>query len=953
MDGSNLANGIAHGELDSLAEQLRPGLNFVIAPPESGVTELRGLLARRLLDPHTKDAAFLRWHNVDFRDGSPEESWLAGIGLARPRSVAPESPWHGRCLSHYTSEPLAVADHWDWSPLIARRDELATAIERRIAEIRRHGQELDQRLSRLPSEETAAADELDKLQQRLKQVESRLFELDLAVEQWPPAVATNRDGQDQPEHDHLLRDEVAHWQSVLDQLECRQQAIEHDLAALSARPSTSEGNLQLQRLGVRTMEQLLDQADREVNRLADPTGAAGCACAETHVRLVSLLRRMRQQVYELCSQTSGLQYAQQRTDLETESQNLGRCRDELRRHLAWLGERSREHQPVASQDSQLQQACHLDPAYCDCAAHSQFKPLLRVLSRDALQAEQAQLQTERRQLLERTNGLRASLDQLHRDRHALQLQQARLAADTALADMQRELLLVKEQLAAELHSRPTDVSARTLSPCGSCHAEPSSGHALGLASDYLLNMTSGQFRAIELLQDRRTGRQSLRVADERGNWHELPALARSQRDLARLAICLGNAESLGANARDLPMLLGDPLHRLDDGQIKAALAALRHFARDSRQVVLFSPTTRGSHEFAAAGASVWNFREPRQATPVRPAAISTLNTRPIKYTWSPAEQTRRHDRPEKAHRPLAFIPEQPERSPRIAGQSPPIETLRFRNQNIVADLRAIGIHTVADLLSADPIEVARRLSHRGITQARVEKWRRRAYRYGNRRNRGQNRRASSTRTSRGSRDRKPTRQSRERQPENRPSSIIARAAEHQPTISAAATDRNGHDSSSADETSTRSDKKELRFYLNLADPVVNAPSIGPKMAERLQAIGIHSVADLLPADPEQVAQQLAARKVDRQTVRLWQQQASLVCQIPELRGHDAQLLAGCGIHSPDQLTTLTPSKLLLTVLPVADSQEGKRILRGSAKPDLAEVTNWIAWARQSRNLKAA
>ena len=40
----------------------------------------------------------------------------------------------------------------------------------------------------------------------------------------------------------------------------------------------------------------------------------------------------------------------------------------------------------------------------------------------------------------------------------------------------------------------------------------------------------------------------------------------------------------------------------------------------------------------------------------------------------------------------------------------------------------------------------------------------------------------------------------------------------------------------------------LRFFLEPSDPVVDAPSIGPKTAERLQAVGLKTVADLLAAD---------------------------------------------------------------------------------------------------------
>ena len=45
------------------------------------------------------------------------------------------------------------------------------------------------------------------------------------------------------------------------------------------------------------------------------------------------------------------------------------------------------------------------------------------------------------------------------------------------------------------------------------------------------------------------------------------------------------------------------------------------------------------------------------------------------------------------------------------------------------------------------------------------------------------------------------------------------------------------------------------------------------MAERLNAVGIHTAGDLLAADPETVAAELNHRRVDADTVLQWQQQS--------------------------------------------------------------------------------
>ena len=150
-----------------------------------------------------------------------------------------------------------------------------------------------------------------------------------------------------------------------------------------------------------------------------------------------------------------------------------------------------------------------------------------------------------------------------------------------------------------------------------------------------------------------------------------------------------------------------------------------------------------------------------------------------------------------------------------------------------------------------------------------------------------------------------------------------------------------------------SDEGRLKFYLELASPVVDAPSIGPRMAAKLEQQNICTVDQLLAANPEQLADKINSRRVDTDTVRAWQQQAQLVCRIPNLRGHDAQLLVACGLDSPEFVANMDADALLAQVSEVAQSKEGQRILRGSKEPDMAEVLDWISWASSCRTLSAA
>ena len=146
---------------------------------------------------------------------------------------------------------------------------------------------------------------------------------------------------------------------------------------------------------------------------------------------------------------------------------------------------------------------------------------------------------------------------------------------------------------------------------------------------------------------------------------------------------------------------------------------------------------------------------------------------------------------------------------------------------------------------------------------------------------------------------------------------------------------------------------EWKHYLHKSSPVVDAPSIGPKMAKRLGKLGIVTVADLLGCKPGRVAKQLDDRRIDEQTVTDWVDQSRLMCRIPQLRGHDAQVLVACGYRSLGSLEGQSAAKVFAKVGPFVATKEGQRLLRSSRTPDLDEVTDWLNWVGHARSLKAA
>ena len=156
-----------------------------------------------------------------------------------------------------------------------------------------------------------------------------------------------------------------------------------------------------------------------------------------------------------------------------------------------------------------------------------------------------------------------------------------------------------------------------------------------------------------------------------------------------------------------------------------------------------------------------------------------------------------------------------------------------------------------------------------------------------------------------------------------------------------------------EQTSDADNSRPLRFYLEPTSPVVDAPSIGPKMAERFEAVKIITIEDFLSADPDQTAERLNHKRTNADMIRLWQEQSRLMCQVPQLRGHDAQILVACDVKEPQQLASMNPQQLFSVVEPFSKTKDGARIIRAGRKPDLEEVTDWITWSKSSRNLKAA
>lgn len=146
---------------------------------------------------------------------------------------------------------------------------------------------------------------------------------------------------------------------------------------------------------------------------------------------------------------------------------------------------------------------------------------------------------------------------------------------------------------------------------------------------------------------------------------------------------------------------------------------------------------------------------------------------------------------------------------------------------------------------------------------------------------------------------------------------------------------------------------QKRFYLSIDDDIVDAPSIGPKTAERLRPARIFTVRDLLDADADEVAGIVTARHITAQAVRDWQDQSRLVLTVPFLRGTHAQLLVGAGFRTYEDLALADQATLMSSLLKFATTREGQSILRSGPSPDLEKVMRWMENALESEPARAA
>jgi hypothetical protein len=138
-----------------------------------------------------------------------------------------------------------------------------------------------------------------------------------------------------------------------------------------------------------------------------------------------------------------------------------------------------------------------------------------------------------------------------------------------------------------------------------------------------------------------------------------------------------------------------------------------------------------------------------------------------------------------------------------------------------------------------------------------------------------------------------------------------------------------------------------KFTLSGAAPVVQAPSIGPKTAKRLEVVGVRTVADLLALNAEQGEEQIDARHISAKVIRDWQAQALLACTVPGLRSREAQALVACGVADAETLALKDAIELCDGVARWGLSDDGQRAWGSAPAPTEDDVATWIERAKRA------
>jgi hypothetical protein len=135
------------------------------------------------------------------------------------------------------------------------------------------------------------------------------------------------------------------------------------------------------------------------------------------------------------------------------------------------------------------------------------------------------------------------------------------------------------------------------------------------------------------------------------------------------------------------------------------------------------------------------------------------------------------------------------------------------------------------------------------------------------------------------------------------------------------------------------------YTLKGTSPIVEAPSIGPKMARRFQGMGVRTVSDLLALSPATAAVLLDVRNVSAPDIADWQVQAMLACTVPDLIHREAQAVVACGVRSVEELAQSDAKELADAMREWVKGPDGASAWGRGAAPAVSDAESLIERAQ--------
>lgn len=908
---------------------------------------------------------------VDFAE-APSVEWLLSkdftheLTKARNQNTSPTT--ENYCLVGNTIETKPAIDRRRVDELVRQRDVIAESIEKQLGVRRHEGNILSVELDDVVSGLDVARRQLEAVQADALTVARQVAESEVRLRYVSLGTAVTRQAKEENTESQRqelarLEDEITRCRKAVGDLQAREAAVRAELASIAPDGTADRVRYLVDsRSTLHVLERLIDDLDAEVALLARAHEPGRCLGHDSHAKLSPVATMLRQQVYTLCGLVTEQERSNRRQQLVAEARQVSRSQYDLSERLEHLLER---RELVVNELTAADQPVLLRPQspaidHCRCEHHAEFvshaDPLLvgfiaRHPQEAELRSDYEALVRHQEELRNQVSRLTSEITKLEARWEDLQRERAGLVGNASLEELRYQLERIEIAI------------RESLTPTTSAIVEP---QATWRASDILSQLTDGKLVQIRLERD---GRQPV-VIDHMGQAFEMGALSTAAHDQLYLALTLALVGSFARRGVHLPLVLDEPFLRQDAAGSAAMAGLLAEFARAGQQILVFTEDTDALRRFESLRSQVFDLARVRHQVPDVPPpevdATETTLTRVVRETEdgerTPVLQFRSGD---VTADPQFYLTEESS-----------LAEFPVLGSGTTESFGKIGIVTVGQLLAADAASVAEQLNRKQINRDTVALWqahmRLMSSVPGLTLNDAQVLAACGVRSFVDLRKAVPIeletiirdflrseRGQRFAGSISRFNASQLREWVHLGVHSKKPVGRVSDPISNTiptDQTHLRAhtpDQDQPEFFLSRASHVANAPSIGPQTAQRLAAVGIRTVDDLLGADPAAVAKAIGMSHITAHTIADWQLQSQLVCQIPELRGYGAQLLVACGFTNPAQIADTRLADLIHEIQEFAGSKPGQRILRGHEIPSAAKIKSWAQNAAQHRPLEAA